>query len=112
MEEKYSDAEIVPGPDGEVKIRLKTPRGDEMIGIVEQRVGGNRMLINCSDGKTHNGRIPGRLRRALWIREGDVVIVKPWEFDKEKVDVLYKYNKNLRPALKSKGYLDKIKSDF
>ncbi len=70
------------------------------------------MLINCSDGKVHNGRIPGRLRRALWIREGDFVIVKPWEFDKEKVDVLFKYNKNLIPILKSKGYLDKINSEF
>jgi len=94
------------------KIRVKLPRGEELIGRVDQRVGGNRMIVKCSDGKTRNARIPGRLRRALWIREGDIIIIKPWEFNNDKADVLFKYNSNVLYVLKNKGYLEGIEEDF
>jgi len=97
---------------GEQKLRVKIPRQPEVIGIVDQRVGGSRMLVKCSDGKTRNCKVPGRLRRALWIREGDYVIVKPWEFDNEKGDVLFKYTPAAVEFLKIKGYLDNIKEEF
>ena len=101
------------GPDGELqKIRLKMPRKGEVIGRVEQRVGGNRMIVACTDGKSRNCRIPGRLRRALWIREGDIVIVMPWEFDNSRGDILYKYNKNLNNMLENKGLLKGIQGEF
>ena len=32
-------------------------------------------------------RSPGRLRRAYWIKEGDVVIVKPWVVQTETEDI-------------------------
>jgi len=101
------------GPDGEpIKIRIKFPRNGEIVGRVEQRVGGNRMLIACTDGKTRNCRIPGRLRRALWIREGDYVIIMPWEFDNSKGDILFKYNKNVISQLEKNGLLEGIESEF
>jgi len=92
-------------------IRVKLPRGKEVIGIVEQRVGAARMIIKCVDGKSRNCRVPGRLRRDLWIREGDIVIVEPWEFDNDKADILFKYNPTQVQWLKNKGYLKKI-SEF
>ncbi len=88
--------------------RVRLPQGREIIGIIEQRVGGLRMLVRCLDGKTRNCRVPGRLRRKLWLREGDVVIVEPWEFDDEKGDILYKYSPTAVEWLKRKGYLDEI----
>ena len=88
-----------------MKIRVKLPRNGELIGIVDQRVGGSRMIIKCSDGKLRNCRVPGRLRRGLWIREGDIVIIKPWEFENEKGDILFKYSNTDISSLKSKGYL-------
>ncbi len=73
-------------------IRVRTPKEGEIIGIVEQRVGGNRMIVKCLDEKERNCRIPGGLRRKLWIRPGDTVIVKPWEFEGDKKgDILFKY---------------------
>ncbi len=89
-------------------VRVKLPRGREILGIIEQRVGGTRMIVKCIDGKSRNCRVPGRLRRALWLREGDIVIVEPWEFDDEKGDVLFKYNPTQMYWLKKKGYLKKI----
>ncbi|HRZ85220.1 MAG TPA: translation initiation factor aIF-1A [Candidatus Paceibacterota bacterium] len=92
----------------EVKVRVRLPRNKEIIGIIDQRVGGNRMIVKCVDGKIRNCRIPGRLRRNLWIREGDIVIVEPWEFDNEKGDILFKYHPNEVNSLKEKGLLKEL----
>ncbi len=96
----------------EVITRVRLPRGEEMIGIIEQRLGGNKMLVNCLDGKTRNCRVPGRLKRALWLRPGDIVIVEPWELDKEKGDIIFKYKPNQIEWLKNKGYLKKDTLEF
>ena len=93
-------------------MRARLPRGEEFLGIIEQRLGGNKMLVNCTDGKTRNCRVPGRLKRDLWLRPGDVVIVEPWELDKEKGDVIYKYGLSQVEWLKRNGYLKNEKSEF
>ncbi len=94
-----------PTNDEQRIVKAKLPRGDEMIGVVEQRLGGNKMFVNCSDGKRKNCRVPGRLKRALWLRPGDTVIIKPWELDKEKGDIVFKYRKNQVEWLKQNGHL-------
>ena len=89
--------------------RIRLPRGKQSIGIVEQRLGGSRMRVRCLDGKTRITRIPGRLKRSLWVREGDVIIVEPWEFGgDEKGDIIYKYTKSQVIFLKKKGHLKAI----
>lgn len=93
-------------------VRVRLPKGEEVIGIIEQRLGGNKMLVNCLDGKTRNCRVPGRLKRGLWLRPGDVVIIEPWEFDKEKGDVIFKYRPNQIEWLKNKGFLKKDTLEF
>jgi len=92
--------------------RAPLPRGEEVIGIVEQRLGGNKMFVACLDGKTRNCRVPGRLKRKLWLRPGDVVIVEPWELNKDKGDIILKYKPNQIEWLKKKGYLSTEKSEF
>jgi len=92
--------------------RVKLPRGDEVLGIIEQRHGGNKMMVSCLDGKTRNCRVPGRLKRALWLRPGDVVIIKPWEFDKDKGDVLFKYRPNQVSWLRNNKYLKTESNEF
>jgi len=104
---KNSAPQLPLGP-----VRVKQPRGREVIGIIAQRVGGSRMLISCMDGKTRNCRVPGRKRRELWLREGDAVIVEPWEFDDEKGDVLYKYSKTAIEKLKKDGLLKMEVNEF
>ena len=97
--------------EGQV-LRVKLPRGKETIGIIEQRLGGNRMSVNCTDKITRNCRVPGRLKRALWLRPGDIVIVQPWEFDNSKGDILFKYTLTAIQWLKNKGYLEKDFTEF
>jgi len=93
-------------------IRVKLPRGEQVIGIIEQRLGGNKMMVNCLDGKQRNCRVPGRLKRALWLRPGDVVIIEPWEFDKNRGDVIFKYKPTAIEWLKKNNYLEKEKTGF
>ena len=93
-------------------LRVKLPRGGELIGVIEQRLGGNKMMVLCSDGKSRNCRIPGRLKRDLWLRPGDFVIIKPWEFDKNKADILFKYNPTSIQWLRENGYLKMLEQRF
>ena len=92
--------------------RAKLPRGREVIGIIEQRFGGNKMNVNCLDGKNRNCRVPGRLKRKLWLRPNDVVIIEPWELDETKGDVIFKYNKSQIMWLRKNNYLETEKVEF
>lgn len=93
-------------------IRVRLPKDREVLGILDQRLGASRLLVRCLDGKSRNCRVPGRLKRRLWLREGDIVLVEPWEFDDNKADVLFKYNPTAVAWLKRKGYLKDIESEF
>jgi len=87
--------------------RTKLPRGKQVFGILEQRVGGSRSKVRCLDGKSRICRIPGRLKRRLWVREGDVVLVEPWELSgDDKADIIFKYKKVQVEWLRKKGYLE------
>ena len=93
--------------------RARIPRNNEVLGIVEQRVGANRMIVKCFDEKERNCRIPGALRRRLWIRPGDTVIVRPWEFEGDKRgDILFKYSPAEIEWLKRKGLLKEVSDEF
>ena len=88
-------------------VRVRTPKGNQTIGILEQRLGGSRMGVRCLDGKTRMCRIPGGLKKFLWVREGDILLVEPWKFEGDaKGDVIYKYRFNQVGWLRSHGYLE------
>lgn len=96
-----------PQQNSEAPVRLRLPTGKEVLGIVDRRVGGSRMIVKCEDGQTRTCRIPGGLRRSLWVREGDFVIVEPWKLGgDDKGDILYKYRSNQVKSLENKGYLE------
>jgi len=92
--------------------RAPLPKKGEVIGIIEQRFGGNKMLVSCLDGKQRNCRVPGRLKRKLWLRPKDIVIVELWELDKDKGDIILKYRPNQVEWLKRNNYIQLEESDF
>jgi translation initiation factor 1A len=84
--------------------RLRLPREGEVLCIVEQMLGFDRLRVRCKDGFVRNCRIPGKIRKRLWVREGDVVIVRPWKVQgNEKGDILYRYTRAQLDALRRKG---------
>ena len=89
--------------------RVRLPRGDQVLGLLDSRLGGSRCRVRCIDGNTRICRIPGRLKRKLWVREGDIVLVEPWQFEgDEKGDLIFSYKPNHAKWLEKKGYLDKL----
>ena len=94
-------------PDSGV-IRVRTPKGKEIIGIVDQLLGFRKMYIRCSDGKTRLCRVPGRFRRSMWVRQGDVVLVEPWEYDEAKGDIVFDYRRTQIDWLRDKGFLKNL----
>ncbi|MFT4309723.1 MAG: translation initiation factor eIF-1A [Candidatus Woesearchaeota archaeon] len=86
--------------------RTRLPRGNETLGIVDQRLGAGRLKVRCLDSKERVCRIPGRLKRFLWVRENDIVLIEPWELDSNaKGDVIFKYRRSQVDWLKKNGYL-------
>jgi translation initiation factor 1A len=92
--------------------RAPLPKGREVIGIVDQRHGGNKMKVRCVDGKERVGRVPGRLKRHLWLKPENVVILEPWELDDTKADILLKYKPNQVAWLKKEGHLETEDEEF
>lgn len=90
--------------------QMMLPKESDLIATVEKMLGNDRMNLRLPNGKVMIGRIIGRLRRRVWIREGDVVLVSPWEFESDKGDVFYRYTKDQIKTLRNKGY--KIEPSF
>lgn len=95
-----------------VSSRVRMPRDRELIGVILQRLGGNRMDVKGTDGKVRNCRVPGRYRRRLWLRPKDIILIVPWEYDDSKADVIYKYPPAAVNQLKKSGKLDSLDDGF
>jgi translation initiation factor 1A len=73
-------------------VRVRMPRGKETFGIVDQTLGGNKLRVRYQDDKVRICRIPGKMRKRVWIRIGDVVLVEPWDIQGDKSgDVIWRY---------------------
>ncbi|MBI2232478.1 MAG: translation initiation factor eIF-1A [Candidatus Aenigmarchaeota archaeon] len=88
------------------EIRVRMPRGGEMLGVIDSMLGSNKLRVRCQDDKIRICRIPGKLRKRIWMREGDIVIVKPWAIQGDaKGDVVWKYNPTEASWLRRKRIL-------
>ena len=88
------------------KMRLPyAPRG-EMFALVKELSGGSRLVAICEDNKTRMIRIGGRLKKKVWVRQGDLLIIKKWTVQEDsKGDLVYRYVKTQREVLKREGRL-------
>jgi translation initiation factor 1A len=64
-----------------------------MFAIADTLMGASRIKVVCADGKSRMGRIPGKLRKRMWMRPGDLLIVKAWDFQDDKCDILFRYTR-------------------
>ncbi len=113
FEEISEDSALESGEGGElIPVRVRLPRKGEVIGRVSQRYGGARMEVVATDGKKRNCRVPGRYKRALWLRPGDIVLITPWPDDNEKADIIFKYSSSAINQLRKKGLLESLKEGF
>jgi translation initiation factor 1A len=92
--------------------RVRLPKEGELIGVVIQKLGGNRMEVLATDGKARNCRVPGKFKRSMWLRPKDVVLIKPWIDDNNKADIIFQYNSSAIIQLRKKRMLDNLKNEF
>ncbi|UCH31950.1 MAG: translation initiation factor eIF-1A [Candidatus Bathyarchaeota archaeon] len=82
------------------------PAKGDVLGIAIKLLGYDRILVKCQDGNERLCRIRGKMKRRVWIREGDVVLVSPWEFQSNKRgDVFWRYTRAQAEMLRKKGLL-------
>ena len=67
------------------------------------------MIVFCNDGKQRVCHIRGGMRKRVWMKAGDLVLISPRDFEKkpevgsselEKGDIIAKYDDDLIPLLK------------
>lgn len=76
------------------QLDLRMPDDSEVFAEVTEMLGANRVRVRCSDGEERTARIPGRMQKRIWIREDDIVLVDPWDWQDEKGDITWRYEKN------------------
>jgi translation initiation factor 1A len=91
--------------DGGGRKNLRMPDDGEVFATVENMLGANRVKVRCADGQERTARIPGRMRKRIWIREDDVVLVEPWDWQDEKADVTWRYEKSDADQLRREGHI-------
>ncbi len=89
--------------------RIRLPRKGEVLCAVEMMLGGDKVRAKCDDGNTRICRIPGKLRKIVWIRTGDLILVEPWIVQSnEKGDIKFRYTSTQTGWLKRKGFAKNI----
>ncbi|PTD94598.1 translation initiation factor eIF-1A [archaeon SCG-AAA382B04] len=77
--------------EGNTNRKPRLPDKDEMMARVISMLGANRVRVYCEDSEKRIARIPGKMQKRNWIREDDVVIIEPWDFQDEKADIKWRY---------------------
>ena len=90
--------------------RIRRPRDNQVFGIIEMMMGGDKMKVQCDDDKERLVRIPGKLRKRMWVRVGDLILVAPWKvMSDRRGDLAWKYTKTQANWLQKKGFLKNIR---
>jgi translation initiation factor 1A len=87
-------------------IRVRTPREGEVLGIVGEVLGASRFRVRCQDEKERICRVSGKFRRRIWVKNGDVVLVHPWDIQPEdRGDIVWRYTRTQAGWLQKRGFL-------
>lgn len=85
---------------------IRLPAEGELLGRVIKLLGSDKVLVKCSDDITRRGRIRGKLKRRIWIRDNDIVIIAPWDFKSDEFgDIVWRFTLPQVDWLKNNGYL-------
>jgi len=86
--------------------KMQLPVANDVLGIAVKLLGYDRVMVKCQDGNQRLCRIRGKLKRRVWVRVGDVVLVSPWDFQADtRGDIYARYRRNQTAWLRSNGFL-------
>ncbi|KAK9237521.1 nucleic acid-binding protein [Lipomyces starkeyi] len=78
--------------------------GQEYAQVVKM-LGNGRLEALCFDGEKRLAHIRGKLRKKVWINQGDIILLSLREFQDNQGDVILKYNADEARSLKNYGEL-------
>ncbi|KAK9468271.1 nucleic acid-binding protein [Lipomyces arxii] len=78
--------------------------GQEYAQVVKM-LGNGRLEAQCFDGEKRLAHIRGKLRKKVWINQGDIILLSLREFQDNQGDVILKYNADEARSLKNYGEL-------
>lgn len=70
---------------------------------VEKILGNGRLAAECFDGKKRLCHIRGKMRKKVWINQGDIILLGLRDYQDGKADVIHKYNADEARKLKAAG---------
>lgn len=72
---------------------------------VIKMLGNGRLEALCFDGAKRLAHIRGKLRKKVWINQGDIILLSLRDYQDEKGDVILKYSADEARSLKAYGEL-------
>ncbi|KAK1485218.1 translation initiation factor eIF-1A [Colletotrichum cuscutae] len=72
---------------------------------VVKMLGNGRLEAQCFDGVKRLANIRGKLRKKVWINQGDIILLSLREYQDDKGDVILKYTADEARSLKAYGEL-------
>ena len=105
--DKMADEQFESTEEDVSRVRLPNIKEGEMFGIADQLLGASKIKVMCEDGVSRMGRIPGKIKKRMWIREGDLLIISLWDFQPDKCDVRFRYTKTQAVNLSKRGKIPK-----
>ncbi|MDO8625515.1 MAG: translation initiation factor eIF-1A [Candidatus Diapherotrites archaeon] len=93
---------------GEFRLRLPNKADAEMFAVAIQLMGASQIKALCEDGKERMCRIKGTMKKKVWIRTGDVLIIRLWDYQNDRADIVWRYFGTQTQHLKQKGYLNNL----
>ncbi|EMR64096.1 Eukaryotic translation initiation factor 1A, X-chromosomal [Eutypa lata] len=78
--------------------------GQEYAQVVKM-LGNGRLEAMCFDGEKRLAHIRGKLRKKVWINQGDIILLSLRDYQDEKGDVILKYTADEARSLKAYGEL-------
>ena len=81
------------------------PAEGQVVGVIEQFLGYERARVRCADGVVRLCRIPGKMKKRVWMKVGDIVLVAPWDFQPNRGDIIHRYSTDELKQLAKRGYL-------
>ncbi|KAI8062858.1 hypothetical protein BC940DRAFT_307922 [Gongronella butleri] len=78
--------------------------GQEYAQVVKM-LGNGRLEAQCFDGVKRLAHIRGKMRKKVWINQGDIILLSLREYQDDKADVIQKYTPEEARQLKAYGEL-------
>ncbi|KAH3758851.1 eukaryotic translation initiation factor 1A, Y-chromosomal [Pelomyxa schiedti] len=91
--------------EGDEKRELTFKEDGQEYAQVTRMLGNGRLEAACFDGSKRMCHIRGKLRKKVWVNQGDIVLLGLRDYQDGKADVILKYNSEEARMLKAFGEL-------